>query len=144
MTETRFVGVPEPLVKAALADLSQWRVVGERMLVRSKDLCPVAKDSDGGGSGSLKESMEVRYEYGFDPRIMVGSTLTRGDSQVSALGLIEFGTDAHEILPNQAKALRFTSGGTVVFAGRVQHPGTKANKFVERAMRSVILESVNV
>ena len=43
-----------------------------------------------------------------------------------------------------AKALRFTSGGTVVFAGHVEHPGSKKNEFVQRAIRSVILESVTL
>lgn len=146
-TETRFVGVPEPILRAALADLTEWRVLGERMLALSIATCPVSRTEDQGGgsgssSGSLKESMKSRYEYGPDPRIMIGSELTRGDSHVSALGVVEMGTDAHSIDPVNAKALRFTSGGGVVFAGHVDHPGTKPNPFVERAMRTVILESV--
>jgi hypothetical protein len=79
-----------------------------------------------------------------DPRILIGSTLTRGDTRVSALGLILDGTSAHPIDPVNAKALRFTSGGTVVFAAHVEHPGTKKNEFVQRAIRSVILESVTL
>lgn len=33
------------------------------------------------------------------------------------------GTRPHVIRPRRARALRFTSGGTVVFARRVNHPG---------------------
>jgi hypothetical protein len=88
--------------------------------------------------------MEVRYEFGLDPRIMVGSTLTRGDSNVSALGLIEMGTDPHSIDAQPGGKLRFTAGGQVLFRAHVDHPGTKRNQFVERAMRTVILESVSL
>lgn len=44
------------------------------------------------------------------------------------------GTRAHVILPRHAKVLRFVVGGQVVFAMRVQHPGTKPNPFHERAL----------
>jgi hypothetical protein len=49
------------------------------------------------------------------------------------LGYILFGTPAHEIraIPNRPNPrLRFMSGGSVVFAKVVWHPGTKANNFV--------------
>ena len=150
-TETRFVGVPAPVLNAALSDLAGWRVLGERMLARSRQKCPVGKQQDAAdmknynkphGGAHLRDSMEVRYEYGFDPRILIGSKMTRGEDNVSALGLILEGTDAHVIEPRQAKALRFSSGGQVVFAARVEHPGTKENPFVQRAIREVVLESV--
>jgi hypothetical protein len=149
MTELAgYIGVPEPLIKAALADLSQWHVLGERMLAESRRECPVGHNTELGatygkehGGEHLRDSLEVRYEYGVDPRIMVGSKMTRGDSNVSALGLIEEGTDAHSIDPKPGGVLRFTSGGQVVFAKHVEHPGTKKNAFVERAMRTVILEA---
>jgi hypothetical protein len=148
-TEVRYVGLPSPIVKAALADLVSWHVVGERMLTLSKTLCPVSKSPQPSGwtntasSGSLRKSLKSRYEYGLDPRIMIGSALTRGESRVSALGLIEFGTEAHPIDPKTSGGvLRFFSGGQIVFAAHVDHPGTKQNKFVERAMRTIILESI--
>jgi hypothetical protein len=145
MSEVTFVGVPQPILRAALADLSGWRVMGERFLERAKEFCPVSKGNSvtGSSSGSLKASMEVRFEYGFDPRILVGSTLTRGDNRVSALGLIELGTVAHGIDPVNVTALRFTGkSGQTVFAKHVNHPGTRKNQFVERAIRGVVLETV--
>lgn len=42
------------------------------------------------------------------------------------------GTKPHTIVPNRKKVLRFKIGGKWVYAKRVSHPGTKANKFVER------------
>jgi hypothetical protein len=43
------------------------------------------------------------------------------------------GTKPHIIRPMRAQALRFTVGPEVVFAMRVQHPGTQPNPFVKRA-----------
>lgn len=40
------------------------------------------------------------------------------------------GTPAHIIRPRRARMLRFTVGGQVVFARQVNHPGTKANRFL--------------
>ena len=43
------------------------------------------------------------------------------------------GTRPHIIRPSRARALRFkTKTGKIVYTKLVQHPGTKANKFVER------------
>lgn len=44
------------------------------------------------------------------------------------------GTKPHVILPRNKKVLRFTVGGNVVYARRVDHPGTKPNNFLMKAM----------
>ena len=145
--------MPQPILNAALADLGAWRVLGERMLARSRAKAPVGKQQDAAdmknynkphGGAHLRDSMELRFDYGIDPRILIGSRMTRGEDNVSALGLILEGTDAHGIDPKNARSLRFSSGGQVVFAAHVNHPGTKENKFVQRAIREVILETVVV
>lgn len=43
------------------------------------------------------------------------------------------GTRPHVIRPRRAKALRFVVGGRVVFAQRVNHPGTRARPFLRNA-----------
>lgn len=49
------------------------------------------------------------------------------------------GSRPHVIMPKKAKVLRFTTKtGKVVFARRVNHPGTKANRFLTRALREVV------
>lgn len=143
---SRYIGVPAPVIAAALADLSQWHVLGERMLAMAKKECPVGKSQElGAGYGKesggehLRDSLQVRYVFCPDPSIQIGSTMTRGSGNVSALGLIEDGTDAHVIT---GSPLAFTWGGKQVFFTTVHHPGTKKNAFVERAMRTVILEAV--
>jgi len=47
---------------------------------------------------------------------------------------IEFGTRPHIIEPRRAKALRFIVHHEIVFARRVQHPGTKPRRFFARAL----------
>jgi len=44
------------------------------------------------------------------------------------------GTRPHEILPRNAKALRFETEGKVVFATRAQHPGTAPDPFFDHGV----------
>jgi hypothetical protein len=44
------------------------------------------------------------------------------------------GTRPHEILPKNAKALRFETDGQVVFAARAQHPGTEPDPFFDHGV----------
>lgn len=63
--------------------------------------------------------------------------LERREEQVSVGPTVDYvkhvvrGTGPHEILPRRARALRFEMDGQVVFAKRVQHPGTEPKRFVE-------------
>lgn len=47
------------------------------------------------------------------------------------------GTAPHQIRPTRARALRFRVGGRIVFARVVNHPGTRARPFLDRALREV-------
>lgn len=47
---------------------------------------------------------------------------------------MEYGTRPHVIMPVNAKALRFISGGQVVFAKMVNHPGTAPRPFMGPAL----------
>lgn len=48
------------------------------------------------------------------------------------------GSRPHVILPRRGRALRFKSGGMVVYARRVLHPGTRPNPYLVTALREVI------
>lgn len=52
----------------------------------------------------------------------------------SYLGHHVFGIGRHVITPSRAKALRFTSGSGIVFARRVNHPGNRANRFIQEPL----------
>lgn len=46
------------------------------------------------------------------------------------------GTRPHVIYPKNAKVLAFSAGGTMVFASKVNHPGTKARPFLRNALEA--------
>lgn len=54
--------------------------------------------------------------------------------QHHAVGYIINGTPPHQIRPRTRQTLRFTVGGRVVFAKLVNHPGTKPDDFLNRAL----------
>lgn len=46
------------------------------------------------------------------------------------------GTPPHVIRPRTTRALRFTKGSRVIFAARVNHPGSRPNPFLLRALEA--------
>jgi hypothetical protein len=55
-----------------------------------------------------------------------------------AVGYVINGTRPHQIRPRYKQALRFTVGGRVVFAKLVNHPGTQANDFMNKALPAAL------
>lgn len=83
----------------------------------------------GTGSGRLRDSITFRRASGFS------SIAMEFGSNVPYAAYVEDGTAPHIIEPRNASRLRFTSrGGDLVFAARVNHPGTKPNPFARNAM----------
>lgn len=76
------------------------------------------------------------------------AVVTRASAVYAAF--VEFGTRAHDIVPRVRKALRFAPGGTgrlsgaprsggpVVFAKRVRHPGTKPSPYMLPGARRAV------
>jgi hypothetical protein len=64
-----------------------------------------------------------------------GSVTVGSDLEYAAM--VNDGTKPHVIRPKNAKVLRFNVGGQVVFARVVNHPGTRARPFLDRALREV-------
>jgi hypothetical protein len=57
------------------------------------------------------------------------------------------GTKPHDIYPSRRKMLRFVTGGDVVFARHVRHPGTKANnwsKMLQKQYQDEVPHRLNV
>jgi hypothetical protein len=57
-----------------------------------------------------------------------GKLIARGASH-----FLEWGTKAHVISPKKGKMLRFAVAGNMVFARKVQHPGTRPRPFMRDA-----------
>ena len=149
----RYVGAPSEYVANVVSQDPLWRSFGERIGVMARVMCPVGKIPAGQDAGKphqnthLRDTMEVRFVSGDTPMILVGSVMTRGPKDYSALGMVIEGTDPHPIDPADATEqrpnpmLRWFVNGQPVFAKHVNHPGTKPNDFVTRSMRLIALEA---
>jgi hypothetical protein len=114
----------------------EWSVLAARWadevgpLVRTaiKEKAPEGK---GPGAGRLKRSIRYqRHLLGGGSRVSLEFT-----ANTPYAGFVLRGTPPHEIRPNAARMLHWTeSDGHGRFARVVHHPGTRANKFPERAI----------
>lgn len=88
-------------------------------------------------SRKLERSIVKRVVAGPTPTVLVGSA--------EGHALVEHdGSKAHLIEPRDASVLRFEVGGVVVYATRVNHPGTTGSKYLERAAKDEGLRFVRV
>ena len=102
----------EEKAKAALQD------AGLLVETACKEECPV-------DTGLLRSSIAATQ---------ISDTEVEISPSASYASFVEFGTAAHEITPTNAKVLAFKSGGKMVFAKKVMHPGTPANPFMKRGI----------
>jgi hypothetical protein len=94
----------------------------ERVAARARELAP----------GTMADHITTRVED-------TGRGLTAYVvSEHPATQYVIYGTRPHIIRPRRARALRFEVGGRVVYAAYVQHPGTRANDFLARALREAL------
>jgi hypothetical protein len=98
--------------------------VGRWLRKRGTMIQSAAKAQAGIQTGALKASIKLIHE-----RTVFGQMLTIGSPLSYALVHHE-GSRPHVITPKNAKMLRFTSKGRVVYARTVLHPGTRPNKYL--------------
>lgn len=123
-----------------LRDRWRWNTVARRWAAEMgatvtaavRSAAPVGKREVGGHNGQLRESIEHR--------VHVGKTSARVEiySRVPYVGYVIRGTSPHVILPRNVARLHWIEGGNHVYRTRVNHPGTKANPFPERAVRPLM------
>lgn len=121
--------------KQGLSDLSIPRAltiweteVAPAVLTEIKRQAPVGQ---GQGAGTLRDSFSVQ-------RSRLGGGITaRFVSSAPYAKYVENGTAPHNIAPRNARALHWDNGGEDVFSPGVRHPGTKANPFVEKAIKAM-------
>lgn len=102
------------------------RLRAPRVLNRAKILAPV-------DTGRLRASGKVSYSglFTFRPKATIVFDVDYAQA-------VNDGTRPHVIRPRNARVLRFVVGGQVVYAKFVNHPGTRANPFLDRALREVV------
>jgi hypothetical protein len=102
--------------------------LAERVGEKARELAPRA-------TGALANSIKVTYE----------NNAGRGGSRWYIVADTPYakyvgkGTAPHPIVPKNKTILKFPAkGGTIVYTPQVQHPGTKANNFMQEALQTVI------
>lgn len=125
--------------QSALHELlrSQGGAVGKYLAVQGTKVQERAKqqvgysDNTESGHGHLRDTIVKRFV-----NVNGGLSMYVGSDHPIAL-LHHEGTSPHEIVPTNAQVLRFTVGGTVIFATRVSHPGTKPNRYLVDALHAI-------
>jgi hypothetical protein len=104
-----------------------------RLIVPNKGIGPLANATPK-RSGKLARSTFFRIVGGIKNQWL--EVLQPAQSPDGAFygGYVRDGTPAHVILPRKAKALRFVIQGRVVFAMKVNHPGTSPNPYHKRVL----------
>jgi len=98
--------------------------VGMYLKKRARRIVTAAKGQVGVETGQLRNSINFTH-------------LRDGRSQYAWIGSKEphalmhhEGTRPHTIVPREAPLLRFTSGSRIIYTRHVEHPGTRANKYL--------------
>jgi hypothetical protein len=79
----------------------------------------------------------IRREQGHGPTGRYVDVIAGVSGLTSYLGWHHDGTPPHVIRPRRRKVLRFISGGRVVYARHVNHPGSRGTHFLTRALDAV-------
>ena len=119
--------------------LKALRNVGRAAMPIFKDETPKGKPAPNRARppGRLRSStrFEIKTLSGLALEIRQGAKTAGG----AFYGLfVRGGTAPHTIRPHKAKALHFWVGGREVFAQKVDHPGTKPNRYHLRAMKRLM------
>ena len=108
------------------ASRRELKEASRQVVNRARVLAPV-------DTGRLRASIRADPPRIFSLR---GSVTVGSDVEYS--GYVNDGTRPHTIRPRRTGGvLRFQVGGQVVFARVVNHPGTRARPFLDRALREV-------
>ena len=107
------------------ASRSELETAARQVVNRAKALAPV-------DTGRLRASIRIEGR-----RTLALRTVYTVGSDVEYAAMVNDGTRPHVIRSRTKQVLRFQVGGRVVFARVVNHPGTKARPFLDRALREV-------
>lgn len=107
--------------------------IGQHLYRCARKLRSAAKRTVPRKTGRLARSIDImRYNRGFsDPSIEIGS-------DVNYSYLVHEGTRPHRINARPGRTLRFVTHGQVIYARKVDHPGTRANRYLSRHLAQAI------
>lgn len=114
-----------------------WTVAAGRW---ADEVAPIGRDAirakapvaPGPGSGRLKASIVAAHAK------ELGRVAVSFESSAPYAKYVVGGTQPHIIRARRARALRWQSQGSTLFAASVNHPGTKPNPFPRRALEPLL------
>jgi hypothetical protein len=107
-------------------------MVGRHLRKIGLEILTGAKAMVGVRTGNLRRSLHMRQGLrGRVQYVAVGSNLRYAEAHHE-------GTRPHRIAPRDGRIMRFNVGGTVVYARRIDHPGTKPRKYLTIPMRRAV------
>lgn len=106
--------------------------VGRDLARRGTAVMVAAKRQVGVKTGALRASIGMSQE-----REITGQAVKIG-SPLKYAKLHHEGSKPHVILPVSAKYLRFVSGKKLVFTTKVNHPGTKPNRYLTDNLKYIL------
>ena len=117
------------MLKGPRGDVAKFmRGIGQEIQVLAKQQVKIR-------TGKLRSSIRVTQRtWRTERAVEVGS-------KMKYAYMHHEGTRPHLIVPVRATHLKFRSGARIVFAKSVLHPGTRANPYLRRAMRLVMMSS---
>lgn len=98
--------------------------VGRYLRTRGKMILAAAKLQVGKDTGALQRSITMVHNRG-----ILGQYITIGSPLNYALVHHE-GSRPHVITPRDANILRFSAGGRIIYTHKVDHPGTRPNRYL--------------
>ena len=105
--------------------------VAQRLLMLGYRVEAAAKSNAPVDTGRLAGSITTILSGG------MGGIECQVGTNVEYAIMVHEGTRAHTIVPRSARMLRFESRGGVVFARRVNHPGTAGRPFLVQALGAI-------
>lgn len=115
----------------------QRGAIGQDLDKRGRRVLDHARRGVGVDTGLLLST--IRMNRGDNSRGQYLDVIAGVQGLTPYLGYHMEGTRPHIIRPRRTGGwLRFTSGGRVVYAKQVNHPGTRPNRFLEAALRFAV------
>lgn len=108
-------GVPDKLIKPTILRMSQ-----------------IAYDETQRGAGRHSKTGAL-FQSVYNRKVQDGRAVGHDTGRAPHAKFVLFGTRPHVIRPKTKKALRWAGPGGFVFAKRVNHPGSKADPYLETA-----------
>lgn len=111
-------------------------IVGRDMDRRGDYVATMARAQVGVRTGNLRSTIQHKTYGSVDGPY---SVVSAGGPRAPYALMHHEGTRPHQIVPRAKRGmLKFTVGGRTVYATRVMHPGTRANKYLTDHLNSAV------